>query len=500
MRKEENEKESKGFLRKNKKKLAILATTLVILGVGGGVYVSSVEGNLESWKEKIYPGVKVKGVDLSGKTAKEAKDLLNENLVNKIDDKELVIKVGDTEYKAKYSEVGGAYDIDKAVIDAVNYKKDGNIFKQNAIIQGKEKDLEEVDINFLYDDKKLDEFKKKVANKVNIKAKNATIRIDGNTKNITEEVVGKKVDNEVLDKSLKENLNGDLNVETVLNLEYVEDKPKKTKEELSKIKDVMGSYESSFATSTAARSANIAAAVSFVDGTVLMPGEEFSYDKATSTDKSKYHQAPVYINNKVEMDIGGGICQVSSALYRANMRANVRPTERHNHSLTVSYSKPSLDATVAWGYLDYRFKNPYDFPIYIKGTSDGKVIRFYIYGDKSAMNGKTYEMENEIVKTIQPKEKVVKDSNLEEGKRVVESRGQAGYVSKGYQLTYQNGKLISKELVSTDTYATTDTVIKEGTKKAAPKPQVEEPAPEPVPQVENPPVQEESPTQEAPAA
>ncbi|WP_297637560.1 VanW family protein [uncultured Clostridium sp.] len=469
MRKKSKENEKKGFIRNNKKRLIIAVATLVILGIGGGAYVSSVEGNLESWKEKIYPGVKVKGVDLSGKTAKEAKDLLNESLVNKINDKDILIKVGDKEYKAKYNEVGGAYDIDKAVIDAINYEKDGNIFKQNSIIQGKEKDLDEVEVNFLYDDKKLEEFKKKVVSKVNIKPKDATIRIDGNNKQITDEVIGKKLDKKILDENLRAHLNGDLNEGTVLNLEYIEDKPKKTREELSKIKDIMGSFESSFSTSTVARSANIAAAVSFVDGTVLMPGEEFSYDKATSTDKSKYHQAPVYINNKIEMDIGGGICQVSSALYRANMEANVRATERHNHSLTVSYSKPSLDATVAWGYLDYRFKNPYDFPIYIKGTSDGKVIRFYIYGDKSGMKGRTYEMQNEIVKTIPPNEKIVNDPNLEEGKRVVESTGQAGYVSKGYQLTYENGKLISKELISTDTYATTDTVIKVGTKKVEAK-------------------------------
>lgn len=451
------------FMKKNKKSVSIATVTVLTVAIAGGVYVANIKNNLNDWNYKIYPGVTVKGVDLSGKSAEEAKNILNDNLNDKISNKDIVIKVDDKEFKGKYKDIDGKYNVDKAVEDAVKYGKDKSMFKQNKIIKGKEN--KELEIEFLYNDKKLGKLKENVQKNLNIEPKNATINIVGSSKNITEETLGKKLEVEELNNSLKENLNGDLENPTIINLNYVESKPKVTKEELSKIKDVMGSFESSFATSTPERSANIQAAVGFVDGTVLMPGEEFSYDKATSTDKSKYKQAPVYINNKVEMDIGGGICQVSSALYRAMMRANIRPTERHNHSLTVSYAKPSLDATVAWGYLDYKFKNPYDFPIYIKGTSDGKVIRFYVYGDKSALNGKTYDMENEIIRTIAPKEKIEKDSNLEEGKRVVQSKGQAGYVSKGYQLTYENGKLIKRELVSTDTYATTDSVVKVGTKK-----------------------------------
>ncbi|MGL4875820.1 MAG: VanW family protein [Clostridium sp.] len=479
MRKEK--KGFKSFLDNNKKRLAIAGFTFVAVGIGGGMYVSSIENTVEEWKNKIYPGVTIQGMDLSGKSKDEAKKILDEGLLNKISEKKILIKADGKEYKGNYKEIEGSLDIDNAVLKAMNYGKNESVFKQKKLINGE--GSKELEVELIYNEKKYETLKNNVDKKMKTSAKNATINIVGNTKNITDEVVGKKIDVKELDEKLKSELNSSLKEDTVISLRMIEDKPRVTKAELSKIKDVIGYSESSFATSAAGRSANIAAAVGFVNGTVLMPGEEFSYDKATSTDKSKYHQAPVYINNKVEMDIGGGICQVSSALYRANMHANVRATERHNHSLTVSYAKPSLDATVAWGYLDYKFKNPYDAPIYIKGTSDGKVIRFYVYGDKSKLGGKTYDMANEIIKTIPPKEKIEKDPTLEEGKRVVVSNGQAGYVSKGYQLTYQNGKVIKKELVSTDTYATTDRVVKVGTKKkavVAPTPEVEQ-TPEPVP-------------------
>ncbi|MGL5647503.1 MAG: VanW family protein [Clostridium sp.] len=469
MRRERKEKSGiKNFLSNNKRRVAIAAFTFVAAGIGGGAYVSSIENTVEEWKDRVYPGVTVQGINISGKNREEAKVVLEKELLNKISEKKIVVKTDNKEYKGTYKEIESSLDIDKAVENAINFGKNESVFKQKDIISGKDKSDKDLKVELLYNDKKYEEFKTNVDKKMKVGAKNATIKINGDTKNITDEVIGKKIDIKELDTNLKENLNSNLNEETVVSLKSIEDKPKVTRKELAKIKDVIGYYESSFATSNIGRSANIAAAVGFVDGTVLMPGEEFSYDKATSTDKSKYHQAPVYINNKIEMDIGGGICQVSSALYRANMEANVRPTERHNHSLTVSYAKPSLDATVAWGYLDYKFKNPYDAPIYIKGTSDGKVIRFYVYGDKSKLKGRTYKMENEIIRTIPPKEKIEKDPTLEEGKRVIVSKGQAGYVSKGYQLTYENGKLIKKELVSTDTYATTDIIVKVGTKKIAP--------------------------------
>ncbi len=103
---------------------------------------------------------------------------------------------------------------------------------------------------------------------------------------------------------------------------------------------------------------NMQIATQIVNGTIVMPGEEFSYNELigdTTPDKG-YEKANTYVGNEIVPDYGGGICQISTTLYRAAMRANLRSTERMNHSLTVSYSEPGLDATVANGVIDYKFK------------------------------------------------------------------------------------------------------------------------------------------------
>ncbi|MDZ5000704.1 vancomycin resistance protein, partial [Clostridium perfringens] len=164
-------------------------------------------------------------------------------------------------------------------------------------------------------------------------------------------------------------------------------------------------------------------------------------------------------------DYGGGICQVSTALCRAAMRANLRSTERANHSLTVSYSEPGLDATVAYGFVDYKFKNSYDFPIYIQGYVGGGSVSFNIYGNVEAMEGKTYELVNEVHEKYNPEVKYENDSTMDEGTEKVVVNGMPGYKASSYQITYKNGAEISRDFIATDIYLTTDTVIKKGTKK-----------------------------------
>ncbi len=167
-------------------------------------------------------------------------------------------------------------------------------------------------------------------------------------------------------------------------------------------KDKLGSYSTNYGSSSWARANNVRLATSRVDGTELMPGEEFSYDNAIlpRTAANGYMAAGVYVGNKVESGMGGGICQPSSTLYAAALYANLEIVERHNHSLTVSYLPPGLDATIAEGYLDLRIKNNTDYPVKISADASGGVVTFSIYGyndknvsvdiERSFSNGRYY--------------------------------------------------------------------------------------------------------------
>lgn len=453
---------------KNKKNILIGSSIfLVVLLIGIGIYISSINKLVEKWENKIYPNVIVQGVNLGGMSKEEGKSTLKKEFEANINNKKIIVdlKGTDKEFKANYSEIEPKYDFDKTINEAFNYGKDLNAFKKKSLIKNKKNEKHEVKLDFNYSNKKLVSLENNIMEKFNVPAKNAKITIGSNGSiNITSEKIGYLINKEEVDKELKEKINGNLGEETKIEVELKEDKPKVTKKELSKINGVMGSFTSSFQSSDVNRATNISVATEFVNGTLLMPGESFSYSEASQKDKSKYKEGNVYINNKVEKDIGGGICQVSSTLYRAVMKANIRSTERHNHSLTVGYAKPGLDATVAWGYLDYKFKNPYDFPIYIQGTTHNKIISFKVYGDVKGLGGKTYDMTNEIIKQIPPTEQIVNDPSLPKGERVVENPGQVGYIAKGYILTYENGKVINKELVSTDTYAMVPRKVLVGTR------------------------------------
>lgn len=451
----------------SKKKIIIgviaLASMMIIGGIAYGV---SVNNAINEWSNKIYPNVFIKEINVGGMTKEEAKNALNNNYTKNIGNKEIIVNVKgkNKEFKANYSEISPKYDVDKAIDEAFNYGKDSNFFKKNSLIKNKKNSKQEIQLNFTYNKKKLTSLEDKIVKKFTILPKDATISINGNFL-ITPEKVGYGVDKKELDNKFKEELNGDIGNETKIVVEEKEVMPKVTKKELSKIDGVMGEFTTSYQSSDSNRATNIQVVTDFVDGTVLMPGEEFSYSETSQKDKSLYKEGNAYINNQVVKDIGGGICQVSTTLYRAVMKANIRSTERYNHSLTVGYSKPGLDATVAWGYLDYKFKNPYDFPIYIKGITHNKMVTFKIYGDLDGLKGRTYDMTNEVLRVINPTEEIIKDPNLEEGKRIVESNGQTGYVARGYQLTYENGQLIKKELVSTDNYAMVPRKVRVGTKK-----------------------------------
>ncbi len=146
-------------------------------------------------------------------------------------------------------------------------------------------------------------------------------------------------------------------------------------------KDKLGSY-STYYSGTAARVNNVKLAVSRINGYEMMPGDELSYDKTIlpRTYENGYRAAPVYVGNKVESGMGGGICQPSSTLYGAALYANLEILERHNHSMLVSYMPPGLDATIAEGYLDLRLRNNTGYPIKIVADASGGKVTFSIWG------------------------------------------------------------------------------------------------------------------------
>ena len=496
-----NEGKFKEAMLKNKKLIIIISTIIVLIsGVTFG-YFMNVKNKVNSWENKIYPGVKAYGIDLGGKTKEEAANILNDQLMPLIGGKIITVAVGDKTFELKYSDISLSVSSDETVEKALNYGKDNKMFEKKKII---ENGVDyKVDTVLSYDEEKVKEFANNVNEQVKVDAIDAKISVSGGNISITPEITGKHIDTEDLCNKIKESIDPDPEkVETVA-VDLQDYSPSITSADLSKINGVMSSYSSTFSNSDPGRVENLRIASGYINGTLLMPGQEFSYNNTIgpTIPERGYKEANTYVGSKIVPGYGGGVCQVSSTLYRAVIQSNIRSTERRNHSMTVGYAKPGLDATVAAGYIDYKFVNTYDFPIYIQGYLSGNQVVFNVWGNKEAMGGKTYELVNEILETYTYGSEEVQDSTLPEGTRVVTSSGSNGCKASGYLITYENGVQVNKELISTDVYSTRNQVVSVGTKK------IEIPAPptkEETTPIENPTQEEtapiENPTEEAPAA
>ena len=231
--------------------------------------------------------------------------------------------------------------------------------------------------------------------------------------------------------------------------------------------DELSSYSTRYDPSNLNRSNNIEISAEKIDGTIIMPGETFSYNQTVGerTIAEGYKEAGAYAGGRVVQDVGGGICQTSSTLYNAALLANLEIVDRSNHQFLTSYVSAGRDATVSWGSIDFKFKNSREYPIKIEARAKNGVCEMSIYGIKEEKEYKV-EIESNVLSYIPYTTKYENDSSLAEGKEVVEQSGYNGCTSEAYRVLKLNGEVVSRTLLSKDTYDPMTRIIKRGTKKA----------------------------------
>ena len=164
------------------------------------------------------------------------------------------------------------------------------------------------------------------------------------------------------------------------------DEPEVTEAELKELlfRDQLSSMSTSLWGSSSNRVNNVTKAAAAIDGIILMPGEEFSYNPTLGkrTAENGYLPAGAYSGGEVVQEYGGGICQVSSTLYYCCLYANLKITSRSCHYFPVSYLPAGLDATVSWGGPEYKFVNNRDYPIRISAyiDSDENTVNVELWG------------------------------------------------------------------------------------------------------------------------
>lgn len=208
-------------------------------------------------------------------------------------------------------------------------------------------------------------------------------------------------------------------------------------------------------TSNSKRNTNIKLAAQAINGTVLQPGQEFSFNDTVGqrTEAKGYQGAAAYNNGEVVEEIGGGVCQVSSTLYNAVLKAGLKTTVRRSHTYEPSYVTPGTDATVSWGGPDYKFVNNSSAAIGIRASYYNQEMTVSIYGIPVLEDGVTYSLKSTKIKDMDPPEpQYEEDPTLEPGVEKTKSAGSIGSYWETNLVIKKNGEVISDKLDHSTTY------------------------------------------------
>ncbi|MBR6230114.1 MAG: VanW family protein [Eubacterium sp.] len=399
---------------------------------------------------RIIPGVYVEGISIGGMTAAEAQaqidtfaqGRINRTLYVDVDGKTVDTPLAQLDYRLEENDV---------VNQAMKLGKEGNVFTNYAEIKKIEAEHRNYSLSFAYSEAKVTKFvKKKCAKKTKMPV-DATVKLVDGTLTYTKSKTGLKVDVEatvgVIADQINQTPEGDIRAQAVTTVR----EPKVSEETARRCKDKIGSFSTNYSAGNETRSKNLANAARLINGSVVMPGETFSvHDHITPlTEENGYFAAPSYSNGEVVDSIGGGVCQVSTTLYNAVLRAELEVVERSPHSMVVSYVKPSMDAAIAGDYKDFKFRNNTEVPVMIQGSAGGGTIWFNVYGEETRSPDRKVEFVSEVLKKTEPGEDIVTyDPTQPPSYEVVTQSAHIGYEAVLWKVVTENGKSEKKQINS----------------------------------------------------
>lgn len=431
-------------------------------------FVSAVA--LAGRSEKIFPGISVGGVNLGDKTKEEAEQALTE-YTNQLRNKSIIVNYNDRSSQFKLTGIDLQANTASVINKAWMAGRQGGFLLQWQERNKIAKNGLEIPFEFSVSKDKLKSVLENMTKDVRTPPRDAKIVITPeDTIQIVESSYGKGIDiNDAFDQLNRIIKEGE---KPEINLFFVDVKPAVTTEDIKNmnVNGILSSFNTQFDPKKTNRTFNVKVAAVALDGQMLKPGETFSFNKIVGprSQEAGYKEAKVIINNEFVESLGGGVCQVSSTLYNALLRADIGILERSSHSLVVKYVPLGQDAAVAYGLKDLRFKNNLPCAIIMKTSVKGNNLVIKLFGDVGLK--KTISVTNSIVKVYPHKIVYKYDPTLPKGKQVISQDGENGYRVTSKMMVYQNGKLIGQKQLSSSYYKPLDRIILIGTKAAWSKP------------------------------
>lgn len=343
---------------------------------------SAIQLDLE---QVLAEGLYIDEYYVGGMTIAEARDVL-QKAYEEAEQTAATVYWQTNPVKTNLADLGLYWSIDDALSRAATLWQQGNLIRRYKIRQDltgseyhlsmKKRLTQSAVENFLTD---------YVADVYDIAPKDAELTHTGNGFEVSQDEDGLGVDIDATWKKIAmayaENEDDYTEITVEAELETV--RPHCPTDDLKLIKDLLGSSYTDYSVGSATRSVNVEVATDNVSGVVVMPGDTVSVSERMKprTAENGYQSGGTMVNGVIEDSIGGGICQVSTTLYNALLKAEVQIDERHNHSMVVSYVSPGKDAAVSEdGGKDLVFTNNRETPIYIEGYTDGTNVYFFVYG------------------------------------------------------------------------------------------------------------------------
>ncbi|MEN1759804.1 VanW family protein [Anoxynatronum sibiricum] len=434
-----------------------ILTGLIVAGAATGVFVHRTLS-----QPTIYATVLIEGLPVDGLTSDEAKDQLEAHMASRIQESTLTFRHNHQEWEMPYTSLGFHYDYDQAVQEAMALGRRGTMLDRMTDIRRMREQPVRLFLDHGYEEMQLRGFLEDIAQEIFIEQYPAEIRRENGAFIVSPEKQGLSLN---LEETLQQAHQRMTNLEdTPVHLVVTEHFVYPTAADLRQIETVISEYSTTFNAGDAGRTANLRQGSSSIDGKLLLPGDVFSFNETTGPRiaSAGYQEAPVILMGELVPGIGGGICQVSTTLYNAVIRADLQVVERTNHSLPVSYVPRGQDATVAFGSLDFRFANNEDSPIFVESEVRGNRLYVRIFG-KSA-DRPDIELASQVVQVVEPSSETRYDNTLYEGETQVEREAKTGYRVVTHKIYRENGREIRREEISRDYYRPVNGIILQGTK------------------------------------
>lgn len=409
----------------------------------------------------IKTGVYADGVDLSGMTAEEATAAIKEYVASLAEVEITLVATDGNKVTTTAGAIGLEWTNKEIAEEAATLGTEGNIVQRYKALTDLKRENKVYDIIFSVDEEVIRNFVEEECTKYDVGVKNYRLIRENDEFKIVDGQTGYGVDVDASVAKLSAYMESEWNHEPAeIELEMTVKEPEGSAEELAKIKDVLGTCTTSFATSGSSRSANVTNGCNLINGTTLYPGEEFSAYEAIApfSVENGYYLAGSYLNGQVVESLGGGICQVSTTLYNAVLQAELEVTERHNHSMIVTYVEPSADAAIAESSgKDFKFVNNLDYPIYIEGIiTPEKKITFNIYGVETREAGRVVTYESQVLSVTNPDtEMIYTDAAQPVGYVSAVQSAHIGYKAQLWKVVTVNGVEESRTQINSSSYKMT---------------------------------------------